>query len=300
MADLTIDDIVKDADTYLPSNTKLIAASVNNMDIALDAHTKPITKVKGLYPQGSMLITNVVQGFSDTWNDMGALQIDNKILKNYRHKVNFGFTPDQVQGSYWAFLYQEGLTPEDMPITKFVVEQMLLPKVVDDCATLSIKGVYDAGNLDVFGNAMNGIEKILLDLFAGVPGTDHTPFKIPVSALSDTNIVDEVTKFERNIPEKLKGKVKKIFMSESNKERYILQYEEQFGQNSLVNQNKATTRLGNREIVGLPQMTTDDIFATIDDNFVRLVDFFDGKPAITDVQKQDYKVKYFIGVVERI
>ena len=240
MADLTIDDIVKDANTYLPSNTKLVAASINSMDIALDAHTKPITKVKGFYPQGSMLITNVVQGFSDSWNDMGALQIDNKILKNYRHKVNFGFTPDQVQASYWAYLYEEGKTPEDMPITKYVVEQMLLPKVTDDCATLSITGVYDAGNLDVFGNAMNGIEKIILDLFAGTPGTDHTPFKVPLSALSDTNIVDQVTNFERNIPEKLKGKIKKIFMSQSNKERYILQYEEQFSQNRIVNQNKTT------------------------------------------------------------
>lgn len=294
MADLTIDDIVKDAGTYLPANTKIIAASVNQMDIDLDAHTTAITKVKGLYPQGSMLVTNVVQGFSANWNDMGALQIDSKTLKNYRHKVNFGFTPDQVQGSYWAYLYQEGLSPEEMPITKYVVEQMLLPKVTDDCATLSVKGVYNGAALGTFGNAMNGIEKIILDLFAGVPGTDHTPFKVPVTALTDTNIVDQVTVFERNIPEKLKGKVKKIFMSHSNKERYILQYEEQFGQNTMVNQNKTTTRLGGREIVGLKQMTTDDMFATIEGNFVRLVDFFDGKPAITDVQKQDYKVKYFM------
>tara|TARA_R110002096_G_C14661308_1_gene727998 strand:+ start:3803 stop:4819 length:1017 start_codon:yes stop_codon:yes gene_type:complete len=294
MADLTIDDIVKDADTYLPANTEIIAASVNRMDIALDQHTKPITKVKGLYPQGAALITNVVQGFAPVWNDMGSVQIDHKILKNYRHKVNFGFTPDEVQSSYWAYLYEEGKSVEDMPITKFVVEVMLLPKVVDDIATLSVKGVYNGAALGTFGNAMNGIEKILLDLFAGVPATDHTPFKIPLTALTDTNIVDQVTAFERTIPSKLKNKIKKIFMSENNKERYIIQYEEQFGANLLVNKDKATTRVGNREIVGLPGMDTDDIFATVDGNFVRLVDFFDGKPAVTDVQKADYTVKYFM------
>ena len=143
MADLTIDDIVKDADTYLPQNTGLIASSINRMDIALDAHTKAISKVKGLYPQGSALITNVVQGFAPVWNDMGSVQIDHKILVNYRHKVNFGFTPDEVQASYWAFLYEENKSIEDMPITKYVLEQMLLPKVVDDIAHLSIKGVYN-------------------------------------------------------------------------------------------------------------------------------------------------------------
>lgn len=294
MADLTIDDIVKDANTYLPQNTGLIASSINRMDIALDAHTKAISKVKGLYPQGSALITNVVQGFAPVWNDMGSVQIDHKILVNYRHKVNFGFTPDEVQASYWAFLYEENKSIEDMPITKYVLEQMLLPKVVDDIAHLSVKGVYNAGALGTFGNAMNGIEKVLLDMFAGVPGTDHTPFKIPVTALTDTNIVDQVTEFEKAIPSKMKNKIKKLFMSESNKERYIIQYEEQFGANTMVSQDKTTSRIGNREIVGLPGMTTDDIFATVENNFVRLVDFFDGKPAITDVQKADYKVKYFM------
>lgn len=294
MADLTIDDIVKDANTYLPQNTALIAASVNRMEIALDAHTKAITKVKGLYPQGAALITNVVQGFAPVWNDMGSVQIDHKILKNYRHKVNFGFTPDEVQASYWAHLYEEGKTPESMPITKFVLEQMLLPKVVDDIAHLSVKGVYNGAALGTFGNAMNGIEKIILDLIAAVPGTDHTAFQLPMTALTDANIVDQVTIFERTLPSKVKGKIKKIFMSENNKERYTIQYEEQFGANTLVNKDKATTRVGNREIVGLPGMDTDDIFATVDGNFARLVDFFDGKPAITDVQKADYTVKYFM------
>jgi len=293
MADLTIDDIVKDADTYLPTNTELIAATINRMDIALDQHTKPITKVKGLYPQGAALITNVVQGFAAVWNDMGSIQIDHKILKNYRQKVNFGFTPDEVQSSYWAYLYEENKKPEDMPITKFVVEQMLLPKVVDDVAFLSIKGVYDAGDLGTFGKSMNGLEQILVDLFAAVPGTDHTPFKIPLTALTDGNIVDQVTSYERQIPSKMKSKITKIFMSENNLERYIMQYETQFGQNQFQ-QDKMKTRIGKREIVGLPGLETDDIFSTIDANFVRLVDFFDGKPAITDVQKADYKVKYFM------
>jgi len=82
-------------------------------------------------------------------------------------------------------------------------------------------------------------------------------------------------------------------MSENNLERYIMQYETQFGQNQFQ-QDKMKTRIGKREIVGLPGLETDDIFSTIDANFVRLVDFFDGKPAITDVQKADYKVKYFM------
>lgn len=293
MADLTVDDIVKDANTYLPENKEIIASSINRMDIPLDAHTRPITKVKGLWPQGSALITNVVQGFAPVWNDMGAVQIDHKLLVNYRHKVNFGLTPDDIESTYYAFLYEENKKPEDMPITKYVIEELLIPKVIDDIAELSVNGVYNAGALGVFGNAMNGINNVLTTMLAGTPGTDHTPFQIPLNTLSDTNMVDEVTSYERQIPSKLKGKIKKLYMSESNKERYILDFQSQFGDNKYAG-DSVKTYLGGREIVGIPGWDSDLIFSTIDGNFVRLLDIFDNKPAITDVQKADYTVKYFM------
>ncbi|WP_421811739.1 hypothetical protein [Flagellimonas sp.] len=293
MADIVIDDVVKEVNTYLAHNPDLISASINRAESVLDKHTTPLTKVKGKFPQGSTILSNVVQGFEDVWNELGAMQIDHKILMNYHQKVNFAINPSDILGSYWAHLYAENITREDMPISKYIVEQELLPKVIDDLAFLEIKGVYDANDLATFGKSMNGIEAILAGLLTEVPGTGHTPFKIPLSALTDTNIVDQVTLFERQIPSKIKSKIKKIFMSENNYERYVLQYEEQFGQNQFQ-KDAMKTRLGKREIVALPGMDTDDIFATPDVNFKRLIDVFDGKPAVTDIQKQDYKVKFFM------
>ncbi|MGB5818832.1 MAG: hypothetical protein WBG90_05055 [Saonia sp.] len=293
MADILIDDVIKEVNTWLAHNPDLISASINRAESTLDMHTKPLTKIKGKFPQGSTLITNVVQGFSKVWSALGQAQIEHKILKNYHQKVNFPLVPADILSSYWAELYAEGLKPEDMPISKYIIEQELLPKIIDDLATLEVKGVYDGARLDEFGYSMNGIEQILLDLLAEVPGTGHTPFKIPLSALTDTNIVDQVTLFERNIPSKMKKKIKKIFMSENNEERYWLQYEEQFGQNQFQ-KDKGRTRLKKREIVGIPGMDTDDIFCTPEVNFKRLIDVFDGKPQITDIQKQDYEIKFFM------
>lgn len=293
MATMVIDDVVKELNTYLSHNPKLISTALNAEMSTLDKHTKPITKVKGRFPQGSTLLTNVVQGFKPEWNELGALQIEHKILRNYHQKVNFPIIPAEILSSYWADLYAEGKDPKDMPISKYIIEKELIPKVTSDMAHLEVKGVYDSADLETFGKSMNGIEKILLDLAAGVPDTDHTAFKIPLSALTDSNIVDQVTDFERKLPSLLKSKVKKIFMSENNVERYILDYEDKFGQNKFQN-NALKTRLGKREIVAIPFMETDDIFTTTENNFVRLIDVFDGKPAITDVQKQDYKVKIFM------
>jgi hypothetical protein len=296
MATININDVVKEVNTYLAHNPTLISVAINRAESVLDKHTKPLTKIKGQFPQGHTLLSNVVQGFSSAgFNELGAAQIEHKILKNYHQKVNFALVPADILSSYWADLYTTGQKPEDMPIAKYIIENELLPKVIDNLATLSVKGVYDPARLAEFGFSMNGIEQILTDMLAQNPATatDHTPFRIPLNALTDVNMVGEITAFERGLPSKTKSKVKKIFMSENNVERYILDYEEKFGQNKFQN-DALKTRLGKREIIGIPGMDSDLIFATTEDNFRRLIDVFDGAPAVSDVQKENYKVKIFM------
>lgn len=293
---ITINDVVKEVDTYLSHNPDLISSAINRAESTLDKHTKPITMVKGKYPQGTTILSNVIQGFSDTWNELGTLRINHKILKNYHQKVNFAITPSDILSSYWAHLYAENLQREDMPISKYIIEEELLPKVIDDLADLEVNGVYNAGALDTYGASMNGINKILTDLLALANPTtlaEPSPFKIPLTTLTDSNMVEQVTSFERQIPSKIKGKIRKVFMSENNVERYILDFENTFGNNTFQN-DALKTRLGKREIIAIPGMPSDHIFATTEDNFVRLIDVFDGRPAVTDVQKLDYKVKFFM------
>lgn len=295
MADtIEIDDIKKEAGEYLKHNPDLISAAINRAEVTLDKHTRPITKVKGKFPQAHTLMTRLVQGFKAEWEELGKLQIHHKILKDYHQKVNFPLVPSEILPSYFADLYAEDKDMRDMPISKYVFDNELLPQVIDDLDDLSVNGEFDAQKLDEFGYSMNGIVKILEKLKEAEPSdnTKPSPFKIPLDTLTDSNIVENVTKFEREIPSKMKRKVKKVFMSENNKERYILDYEDKFGQNQFQT-DQTKTRLGKREIVGIPGMETDDIFATIDRNFVRLLDVFD-EPRITDIQKQDYKLKFFM------
>lgn len=289
--DILIDDVVKELNTFLAHNPSIISASLNADKITLDQHTKPLTKIKGKYPSTHSLLTDVVQGFSDEWTELGELQIAHKILTDYHQKVNFPFKPSSILHSYYAELYEENKKPEDMPISKYVFENELLPKVKDNLETLSIDGVYDAAKLEQFGFSMNGILEILRAMTDRVTAPKHPAFEIPLNAITDANIVDEVTSFERKIPSKLKKKIKKIFMFENNAERYQIQYEEQFGQNKFQN-DVMKTRLGKREIVVLPG-DSDLIFATTENNFRRLLDVFD-EPKVTDIQKQDYKIKIFM------
>lgn len=287
---IEIDDVVKELKTWLAHNPKLISATLNRAEITLDKHAKPLTKIKGKFPQAHTLLNDVVQGFSTEWHAMGKLQIEHKILQNYHQKVNFSIVPAEILHSYFAELYAENKDPKEMPISKYIIDNELLPKVIDNMATLSISGKYDPARKKEFGYSMDGILTIL---DKGTEAEAKYPmFRIPLDALTDTNMVDQVTKFERKIPSKMKKKIKKIFMSENNVERYILDYEERFGQNKFQG-DSLKTRLGKREIVILEGMEDDRIFATTEGNLRRLIDIFD-PPRITDVQKQDYEVKIFM------
>jgi hypothetical protein len=293
MADMTIDDVVKELDTFLSNNPTLISAAINRAQNILDLHTQPLTKVKGNYPQGHTLLSDVVQGFDPVWNDLGTLQIEHKILKNYHQKVNFGLIPSQILASYWAELYAEERAPEDMPISRYIIENELLPKVLDNLATLSVTGKYDAARKDEFGYSMNGIKTIIDNLLAANVATAPTPYKIPLDAATDLTIVETVTNFERSLPSKMKSKIKKLYFGENFAERHMLDYEDKFGQNKFQN-DQMKTRLGKREIVIIPGYEGDQIFAHVEGNFKRLIDVFDGAPAVTDIQKQDYKIKIFM------
>lgn len=81
-------------------------------------------------------------------------------------------------------------------------------------------------------------------------------------------------------------------MSLNDLETYQLAYEDQFGQNKF--QTDATrTRLGKREIIGIPNLTPGTLLATVEGNFLRLIDEIDNPATITDIQVQDRILKVF-------
>ena len=291
-ATMTIQDVQKAVDTYLARNTKVLDANfAKALDVSINKYARTVTKVKGQYPQFHQLLGHVVQGFKAEWQELGQAEFKSKILKNYHQKVNYPIVPAEILPSYLAELYEEGTPIQDKAIAKKIIEGMLA-QVQDDLEYLSIKGVYDPANASgQFGKSLDGIETVLNRIYAD---TTHPAYKIPINVPDANNILDEVTKFEKKLPKFFKQKVKRIFMSETNLERYMLKYEETFGRNTnYTDGKKMKTRFG-REIVGIPGLSDAIIFAFPEGNLLKLVDIIDNPPRITDTQVQDYKLKIFM------
>src|SRR5690606_17309178 len=89
-------------------------------------------------------------------------------INNCRHKNNVPIIPAEVLDSYLFYLYDESLSPDQMPITKYIWEQLIYPQILDDIELRMIfKGKYEevaASDMPTDPEqGMDGIETILVD-----------------------------------------------------------------------------------------------------------------------------------------
>lgn len=290
---INIDQIQKEVLRYIAQNPKVLQTAVLSPEIQLNKHARTITKVRGEYPSLHSLIGHVVQGFnSKKWTPYGDVQFRAKTSKNYHQKVDFQLDPAEILGSVLESWYDEGKSLEQKAISKHAMD-LLLKKIISDVNILSIKGVYNTSKIGIdtpeFGYSMDGLEEIIKK---GLQNTNNPYFLVPGNALTPTNIIDEVTAFERALPRFAKNSVKKIFVKETLAEDYQLAYEDRFGQNQFQNA-PLKSRLGKREIVGLPGYDG-PMFATVDNGLIKLVDIIDNPATITDVQK-DKRILNILG-----
>ncbi len=289
MADVGItmktDEIKKEVIGYLRKNPKLLQTAVLSNAILLNAYATTVTKVRGEYTSLHSLISHVVQGFtSKKFTPFGEVQFRKKQMRNYHQKFDFLLDPADILGTVLESQYDEGKKLADKTIAKHVID-LLLKKIISDVNILSIHGKYDASKIGIdtpeFGFSMDGLNEILTK---GLANTDNPYFVIPGDAITENNILDVVTKYERDLPSLVKKSVSRIFMSENDKEVYRIMYEQEFGMNKF--QDAPTkTRLGKREIVGLPGLTDGTIFSCVDNTLVKMVDIIDNPATITSVQE---------------
>jgi len=288
---INLDAIKNEVIRYGDANPTDLQRAVLSPEIVLNKlNPTPLGKVKGKWTFPSILIGHVVQNFSDKWTPYGMAQFVAKVAKNFHMKMNFPIFPYDVYGTWIEKMYEEDKKPNEMPISKYIMDTVLPPAIINDLSILSVNGVYDATQVGsttpTFGKAMNGINKIVSDMVTNL--TDPV-FKIPTDAAD--NIVDRVTAFEMALPQHVKVDFIVLSLSEFN--QYVSLRETPSDKYIDFNDpTKGKTKFG-RTIIGIPGRTEGEIIAWVSGNFFRLYDRKDNPATIDDVQVQDYMVKIF-------
>lgn len=249
-------------------------------------------------------ITSVVQQFVAKWTPLASSTFTPITIKNRHHKVNLPITPDDINDSWLSYLYDEGVTPDQMPVTRYIIEQMLRPKIEEDIEMLLIAtGKYEelgavtegqAGQAT--GKSMDGYVTILKDKKAA--GTSNVNFFAPTSAIDDNSIVEVLEEYvdwlENEAPLYAK-KGMNIFIDPVLYKKYKRRYRELYPTTKNEDAGKDSPDFSNLPLIPLEAMRgSGTFFSTPKENFIRLVhkNAAGGETKLF-LQVENYTVKVF-------
>ena len=145
-------------------------------------------------------ITSVLQSFVPKWTPKGAAKFTPLTIRNFKCKLNVPITPSDIMESVLGYLYDEKLKPEEMPIVKYITQQLIFPKLDEEREYAIATGVFKKSTATKDGdaageasNAMNGYLSILaaekLATKTAVNFMDNTV------AITSANIISKVQDF---------------------------------------------------------------------------------------------------------
>ena len=77
-------------------------------------------------------IQSVLQQFVPKWTPKGKSEFKPLTIKNYKCKINVAITPSDIMEDILGYLYDENLKPEEMPIVKYILFELIFPKLDEE------------------------------------------------------------------------------------------------------------------------------------------------------------------------
>jgi len=149
----------------------------------------------------SDVITSVLQAFVPKWTPKGKATFTPLTIKNYKCKINVDIVPSDIMESVLGYLYDENLTPADMPIVKYILYQLVFPKLDEEREYALATGVFKAPlstvkDGDNGGEAQNALQGYISTLCAEKIATSTAVnFMDNTTAITKDNVITKVQDF---------------------------------------------------------------------------------------------------------
>lgn len=251
------------------------------------------------YIASSALVDSVVQEFTPVWTPKGSAKFTPVRIPYRRHKINVSIKPAEIIPSWLLYMYEQNKTMAEMPITKYIVYQHILPRVQDDLTRKMVgKGKYEKAPAGLeegsvgrdASKAMDGLETQLVTAFAN--GDTKMNFFGNAQDLLELEGQEFLTAFHRYV-----DAIGKYFVGDLPiycSEAMVTHYNRQdFAVNGkYTGENIGTAvRFTNFTLVPLKSMYNSPIlFATPKANLVELVDINSAQNLIQKIEENHYDV----------
>lgn len=300
-ASIDITDLNAEFSSVMPPKAKLELLTKRIYNGFPDAKYMTRIQANSNYIASAAMMSEVSQQFTPKWTPKGTVKFTPIRIPYRRHKINVLIQPAEILKSWLLFLYEQGKTMAEMPISKYIIENHILPKVLDDI-TLSMiaKGKFvDAGTVSdgdkgkAAKDSMDGFETILVE------GKKDAKCKINFYK----NAKDPMTLGNQEVLDYINGFVDAISGMFANvvtvycSEQLLTKYKRaDFAINGKYTgvETDGAIRFTNFHLVPLRSMYNSPIiFATPQENFVELVDYSKAESCINKIEESNYDVKVF-------
>lgn len=224
------------------------------------------------YSAPNAVATDFFQPYQSGWTPKGGLTFDALETKLERQKVDHAITADDLDKFWeaWRVEWAEvGKDPKEWSFVRYLYEQFLIPKAVEEMAINSWSGIYVAptgpaiGVAQASADSVTGFAKRFAD---AVTASRVTP--IVTGAFVSTTMVAQIEAFCDAIPQPYRDLPAKIIMSSTNARLYNRDYRAKFGVgNGVMNpNNELRVDATNKQIVGTNLMDGSNRIFVLFDN----------------------------------
>ena len=247
------------------------------------------------------VISSVIQSFTPYWTPKGNVKFTPLTIVNRKHKINIGIKPAEIMTDILGYLYDEGLQPKDMPIVKYIIEQLLKPVVEEERETLLATGKYEefnpAGGIkdgidgQEPGKSMDGFCTILKQ--QSVLENTAVNFLLKDVELTPANIIEKLENAVDALLPKFKKKTLTMHIDPDLVTMYNRAYQDKF--KGAVNLETGRQRIDFSKVNFGPidgMIGTKMFFITPRTNFIHLLSKNKGATKIW-LQGENYDVKIF-------
>lgn len=248
------------------------------------------------YKAERSLITSVVQQFVPKWTPLGTTSFTPLEIPLRRFKINVAITPSDVKD--WILgMYDESKDLEEQPITKYIVNQLIAPKAMEDLDDICANGVYDELVWSTVTEGTAGQDPLKsMDGFLTQLRKDKAlvsrkmNFIELASTITDSNILAQVNLFVDAIDKKYKRRDMPVFIDPTLYRMYKRAYKKLYGEGSGTtdpNFGGDVIDYTRNRLVPMYNLTdTGSIFTTPKENFIGLRHI--NEPGATNLRMKSY------------
>lgn len=178
-------------------------------------------------------IESVLQAFVPKWTPKGKSEFTPLTIKNYKCKINVPITPSDIMEDILGYLYDENLDPKDMPVVKYIIYQLIIPKLDEEREIALAVGKYKENTAtkdgDPAGEANEVMDGYVTQLKAlKEADNDKVTWLLDGETLTDETLISQIDKAVSEVKPLYKRKTMYIHADPDLVTRYSKAYREKY------------------------------------------------------------------------